>query len=68
MDHEVVLSASTRRFRLCIKLSNREFCNQVPAIGVCYETLRVDANEGCDAIHGCVAGFALKMPLKLSRY
>ena len=22
----------------------------------------------CDAIHGCVAGFALKMPLKLWRY
>jgi hypothetical protein len=22
----------------------------------------------CDAIHGCVAGFALKIPLKLLRY
>jgi hypothetical protein len=22
----------------------------------------------CDAIYGCVAGFALKVPLKLSRY
>jgi hypothetical protein len=28
------------------------------------------ANRGdcCDAIHACVAGFAVKMPLKLSRY
>src|SRR6202021_90561 len=34
MDHEAVLSASTRRFQLCIKLSNREFCNQCPRSGL----------------------------------
>jgi hypothetical protein len=33
MDHGVVLSASTRRFRLCIKLCDKESCNQCPRAG-----------------------------------
>jgi hypothetical protein len=31
-----------------------------------WNTLEIDTRR--DAIHGCVAGFALKMLLKLSRY
>ena len=45
MDHEVVLSASTRRFRLCIGLSNREFCNRSPRSGSVKTNARSDAGD-----------------------
>ena len=52
-------------------MSQALFHNALPSsnlLRAVSEGAEAGAPARCDAIHACVAGFALKMPLKLSRY